>query len=196
MFSKWFPIPTGATYNVHVPALQLPNALNTSEVDLNETAGGRSCSGGGGRASIWVGRWSWRSEKDQPEHLALLHAACLTDSADTWKPGERAPCKSHRRSTGPCIMHEALSPSLPLSLSLCPLLCGKNRSTDPSVQRFFYASHFHLDLTRCWLPPRVSLPECLCIGTPGLNTCVFTHTSERVCVMLCTCAEARACQPG
>lgn len=92
----------------------------------------------------------------------------LTDSSDTWKPSERAQCKSHWCSTGTCIMQEARSLALSLSrsLPLCPLLCGKNRSTDLSVQLFFVL------LTFTWISPgAAAVGSCLTF----LCFCVFVY---------------------
>ncbi len=151
----------------------------------------------GERASSWIGWWSCALRKINQsavwEHLALLYAACLTDSTDTWKPSERAQCKSHCCSTGPCIMQEALS----LALSLCPLLCGKNRSTDLSVQLFFML------LTFTWISPGAAAVGshlallCLnvCVSVCEFkHACVCTHLWQ--CVYMHVCWSMCACQPG
>ena len=111
------------------------------------------------------------SQRDQPERRVSAPGSaicCLFDRQHRHLEAQRERERSVKATAA--LQGHALCRKLSLFLSLspplCPLLCGKNRSTDLSVQ-LFYASHFHLDLTRCSgcrLPPRISSPpECLCI---------------------------------
>lgn len=115
---------------------------------------------------------------------------CLTDSKDTWKPSEREREQRVKATAAPqghalcTTLSFSSSLSFFLSLSLCPLLCGKNRSTDLSVQLF------SMLLTFTWISPGAAAVGsrlafvylCSC-----LNTHVFAHTLGRV--WICTCAE-------
>lgn len=75
--------------------------------------------------------------------------------------------------------------SLSLFLSLCPLLCGKNRSADLSVQLFFML------LTFTWISPGAvalgSLLAFLCLNV-CVSVCGFKHA--RVCTLFWECVHA------
>lgn len=116
---KCFPFPTGVMYNVYLSVLVSPSSCWMQFRDRFEWNYRRYLVFGEGTNS-WIGWWPCAlreiNQSTVWKHLALLYAACLTDSRDTWKPSERAQCKSHCCSTGPCIMQEALSLPLPPAL--------------------------------------------------------------------------------
>lgn len=95
-----------------------PPTVPSSGIVWNKTTGEMFVFEAG--TSSWKAWWSRaRSQINRSamwEHLAPSYTACLTDSTDTRRSNERAPCMSHCRSTGPCIMQEAFS-LLPLSVS-------------------------------------------------------------------------------
>lgn len=111
--------------------------------------------------------------------------ACLTDSTDTW----RAPCMSHCRSTGPCMMQEAFS-LLPLSVSPS----ARCSAVKIDQQTLAFSSFFCLSLSLGShqvqrLPARVPHFLASVFVLPRLKRVgVYTLFSACVCVY--------TCQPG
>lgn len=172
-------------YTVHVSVFVSPLSSWIKDLDLVF----------GERMSSWIGWWSCApreiNQSTMWEHLAVLYAACLTDSSDTWKPSERARYKSHCCSTGPCIMQEALSlsPSAPCSAvkidqqtwAFSFFLCFSLTLGSHQVQRLLApASHFFAWMFVC---RRVSLIMRM-----------FAHTFESV--WLRPCVEACKTESG
>lgn len=118
------------------------------------------------------------SEEDRPEHRVGAPG-----SPTRRLPGPTAPGRQQQESAASKLlplyraMHYAgtslpRSPSLSLALPLCPLLCGKNRSTDPSVQL----------LTFTWISPTAAAVDSRFAHTHTLSRAgAQAHVRKHMC---------------
>lgn len=107
------------------------------------------------------------SGRDQPEHRVRApgSAICWQTAQTPGSPVRERSVKATGALQGHALCRK-LALSLSRSLPLCPLLCGKNRSTDLSVQLFFVL------LTFTWISPgAAAVGSCLTF----LCFCVFVY---------------------
>lgn len=186
LFLKHFPSPSGAMYNVYVSVLVSPSSCWMQFMDRFDLMNRqRSCvwmfgervraGGQAGGLALWE-----RSTRAPCESTWLSYMLPAWQTAQT--PG--SPVRERSVKASAALQGHALCRKL--SLSLCPLLCGKNRSTDLSVQLFFML------LTFTWISPgAVAVGSCLAFLCLCVNVCVWVST--RTCLHTLLWASGEAC---
>lgn len=177
-FSKWFPFQLGQCRGcayLHSFPPPAPECSHTSEMDLELR--GRPCVWGEneqlGRLVVLC------SERDQPERRVRALVPVWQTAQTPRSPERELSVKATAALWGHALCRKRSLPPPPL----CPLLCGKNRSTDLSVQPFFMLLAF------AWISPGASAagsrlafssPGCLCASLKRALRERFYHSATDV----------------